>query len=205
MGSTAVNSIVGEALVPIEAANRLLRWLVQHLGGSSSGSSSSPGFKAEVASRIVGHSRAGGADAAATTWEPAEQGLARALELDDSLFVVEEQNLFVDEVREARRWVGVFESLAWDAGNETLARLDGWLRGGLAALGWLSEREDGPLGWASNPGVFALCTRIMRGSAALAKQHGSAALCEAVREARAVLRSRRARVSRLVTDAWEDK
>lgn len=196
VGSTAVNSIVGAALVPLEAANRLLRWLALHFGNS-------PGFRAEVASRMVGHhgTKALGTNA----WEPAEDGLAKALEFDDSLFAVEEQNLFVDEVRETGRWVGAFESLEWDGGDETLARLGRWIQGGIIQLGRLAEREDGPLGWASNPQVFAICTLVVCGSVAMAKQQGATPeLREAIASTREALRSHNTRVSRLLTAAWEE-
>ncbi|PNY24798.1 Uncharacterized protein TCAP_05260 [Tolypocladium capitatum] len=197
VGSTAVNGIIGEALVPLEAANCLLRWLAQHFGNSS-------GFKAEVAGRMVGHY--GIKTLGASSWEPAEDGLAKAMEVDDSLFAVEEQNLFIDEVREAKRWVGVFESLGWDGGDETLARLDSWIKGGIVQLGKLAEREDGPLGWASNPQVFAICTLLVRGSAAMAKQQGATpGLREAIARTKEALRSRNAGVSRLLTAAWEEE
>ncbi|KND95020.1 hypothetical protein TOPH_00464 [Tolypocladium ophioglossoides CBS 100239] len=164
VGATAVNGITGEALVPLEAANCLLRWLARHFGNSSS-------FKAEVASRMVGHY--GIKTLKTSAWEPAEHELAKAMEFDDSLFVVEERNLFIDEVREAKRWVDVFESLQWDGGDETLARLDSWIQGGIVQVGELVEREDGPLGWASNPQAFALCTLLVRGSVAMAKKQGA--------------------------------
>ncbi|KAM4054760.1 putative death-receptor fusion protein [Hirsutella rhossiliensis] len=199
VGSKAVTCIIGKALVPIEAANRLLHWLAQHFGGSA-------GFRAEVASRVVGHCEAKAADGAA--WAPAEDELAAALRFDDSLFVVEEQNLFVDEVRETTRWVHVLKSLWWEdaAGDEILGRLDGWIRAGIVRLGRLVEQEDGPLGWASSPQVFAICTRLVHGSVAMmAKDLASPELREATLRTREALRSHDSHVSRLLTQAWEDK
>ncbi|KAL3964384.1 hypothetical protein ACCO45_001388 [Purpureocillium lilacinum] len=176
MACASVAIILGESLVPMEAASRLLLWLAANLGDS-------PRFRAEVASRI----------------------LARALEFDDSLFVVEEQNLFVDEVRETDRWVGAFESLTWKGDEEPLMRLDGWLAGGVAELTRLFGEEDGPLGWASNPEVFAICTRVVRGSAALARGNASSPeLAQAVATAKEALQSHGTSVSRLLTAGWED-
>lgn len=198
VASRAVTCIVGKSLVPPEAASRLLHWLAQHFGSSA-------GFRAEVASRMAGHCRVRAADGA--EWTPAEDELAAALRFDDSLFVVEEQNLFVDEVRETERWAGVLEGLAWDAAadDETLGRLDGWIRGGVVRLGRLVEQEDGPLGWASDPHVFAICTRLVRGSLAMMAKHlASPALREATLRAREALRSHDAHVSRLLIEAWED-
>lgn len=195
MGCMAVKDITGEALVPIEAANRFLRWLAQHFGRSSD-------FASEVIGRVAGcyGIKASGSGA----WPAAGDELAHALESDDSLFAVEEQNLFVDEVRETVRWVGVFESLPWDAADASLARLDDWLTQGVLQLRRLAEREDGPLGWASNPDVFAVCTRLVRGSAAMEKQqHASASLREAIANTREALQRQNTGVSRLLTEAWE--
>lgn len=199
MGSQAVTRIIGRALVPVEAADGLLGWLAQHFGRDAR-------FRAEVANRVVGHC---GVEAAQRcTWVPAEDQLAAALRFDDSLFVVEDQNLFVDEVRETKRWVRVLEGLPWDddADDETLGRLDGWIRAGVDRLGWLVRQEDGPLGWASSPRVFAICTRLVRASVAImALGRASPALREATLRAREALRSHDARVSRLLTEAWEDE
>ena len=81
--------------------------------------------------------------------------------MDDSLFVVEEQNLFVDEVREAKRWISVYAAVEWDASEASLRDLDGWLCGGLARLQSLLNQDDGPLGWASDPQVFAICSLLI--------------------------------------------
>ena len=151
---------------------------------------------------MVGHQGIKARDT--NSWEPAEDELAKALEFDDSLFVVEEQNLFIDEVRETKRWVGVFESLQWNVGDETLARLDRWIRGGIIQLGKLMEREDGPLGWASNPQVFAICTRLVHGSVAMTKQQAATPeLREAIASTKGALKSHNTNVSRLLTEAWE--
>jgi len=197
MACASVAIIVGESLVPMEAASRLLLWLAANLGDS-------PRFRADVAGRIVGHCGIPARDNAAA-WQPAGDQLARALKFDDSLFVVEEQNLFVDEVRETDRWVGAFESLSWKGDEEPLAKLDGWLVGGVTELTRLFGEEDGPLGWASNPEVFAICTRVVRGSAALARGNASSPeLAQAVATAKEALQSHGTSVSRLLTAGWED-
>lgn len=162
LGSDAFKYIAGVSLVPIEAATRLLQWLAVTFGER-------PQFRAVVAHRIVGS-----AGATAPAWTPAAEQLTAALQFDDSLFAVEEQNLFVDEVRETKRWVSVFNSLSW-AGSDpahgaALASLDSWVRGGVGKLADVMQgQEDGPLGWASDAQVFAVATRIVNGYLVLAK------------------------------------
>lgn len=167
LGSAALKHVAGVSLVPVEAAGRLLQRLAATFG-------SLPQFRAAVAGRIVG------------AWSPAaERQLAAALRFDDSLFAVEEQNLFVDEVRETRRWVAVFDSLSWSAaaaGSDAaaaaaaavLASLESWVRGGIDKLTELAQGEqDGPLGWASDAHAFAIATRIVHGYLVLVRS-GSA-------------------------------
>ncbi|TWU76774.1 hypothetical protein ED733_004991 [Metarhizium rileyi] len=193
VAASAANFVIGAALVPIEAANRLLHFLATTFG-------TTPGFKAIVADRLVGHSGVQAANL--ENWEPAETELARALEFDDSLFAVEEHNLFIDEVRETRRWVEVFQGLEWDERDDILIKLVSWVKAGVAQVGKLVVLEDGPLGWASNQTVFAVCSRLIRCSVALTKKVDCLELKEAVAVAKEALRSSNTRVSKLLTEAW---
>ncbi|RYP32263.1 hypothetical protein DL767_005314 [Monosporascus sp. MG133] len=90
----------GRPMASIEAAARLLAWLRGRYGSDAE-------FRAHAAGRVIGHRVAygipggGGADA---PWTPAEQQLRVAMRFDGALFAVEEQNQYVDEVREACRW-----------------------------------------------------------------------------------------------------
>ncbi|KJK77668.1 hypothetical protein H634G_07407 [Metarhizium anisopliae BRIP 53293] len=195
VAALAANSVIGAALVPIEAANRLLQFLGTQFG-------TAPEFKAIIADRLVGYF--GVQATKLESWESAEVELARALEFDDSLFVVEENNLFIDEVRETKRWVEVFESLEWDEKDEHLDKLASWVQGGIAQVARLAELEDGPLGWASNPTAFAICTRIIRCSVALGRKLKHSKLEQGVALAKEALRSRSTRVSKLLTEAWID-
>ncbi len=92
---------------------------------------------------------------------PAESLLKKAMEFDDSLFVTEEQNLFIDELRETRRWCGVFETLQYSETEDSVKRLTDWVEGGLRYLIELTHRDDGVLGWTSDQHVFTLCVRIV--------------------------------------------
>lgn len=177
----------------LEAANRLLHFLVSQF-------SNSPALKSTIADRLVGYFgvRAVGRN----TWEPAEVELTRALEFDDSLFVVEEPNLFIDEVRETKRWVEVFEALEWNDTDEEVIKLLAWVRDGVSHMGKLVETEDGPLGWASNPTVFAVGIRLIRCSAALSNKVKCKELEQVVAMTKAALRSNHTRVSKLLTESW---
>ncbi|KAK4650207.1 hypothetical protein QC762_705330 [Podospora pseudocomata] len=96
---------------------------------------------------------------------PAETKLGKALDFDDALFAAEEQNLFVDEVREAREWrrglVGAIE--ANKNGERVLKEWKEWTVQGLKAVVKVmkEKREDGPLGWTSDQKVFAVVARVL--------------------------------------------
>lgn len=156
VGSAAVKSILDQTLVPIEAATRLLQWLGETFKDS-------PRLRNIVAARITGDKNFAALKV--------KDKLDQAMKFDDSLFVVEEQNLFIDEVRETQRWVAVFESLEWDVEDETLLSLTKWMDEGLQQMESLTQLEDGPLGYASKPDVFAILSRIIQGSAALMRHH----------------------------------
>lgn len=194
-GSTAAKSILGQNLVPLEASSRLLQWLIRHF-------STSADLKAIAARRVAGYRHD-------QPWSSPGAQLAAALRSDDSLFAVEEQNLFNDEVREANRWAAVFQNLKWDEGKSEdgaiLRKLDEWLLDGLAQMQQLLEHEDGPLGWASNPSVFAICTSIVRGSVVLSETHGSPELRQAIAQFKGLLKlPNHHHVSKLLMEALEE-
>ncbi|KEY69396.1 hypothetical protein S7711_05710 [Stachybotrys chartarum IBT 7711] len=148
MASSATKSILGQSITPIEASQRLQSWLV-------AGFPQSMEFKQIIANRLVGVS-----STSSQEWQSAGDQLDKALEFDDSLFVVEENNLFIDEVRETKRWVAVFESVPWTAQDPRVVELNKWVVSGLDKIQALTQHKDGPLGWASNPQVFAISSRI---------------------------------------------
>ncbi|UKZ80740.1 hypothetical protein TrVFT333_008504 [Trichoderma virens FT-333] len=198
-GSAAARSIFGQNLAPLEASGRLLQWLAQHFNSSAE-------FKAAVASRITGCRATVAVD---QSWGSPGAQLDAALRSDDSLFAVEEQNLFIDEVREANRWAFVFQSLEWDEkapeDSRILGKLDEWICDGLAQMQLLIKQEDGPLGWASNPHVFAIGTSILRGAVTLKRNHGSLKLRKAVDDIKDLLRlPDHDRVSKLLMEPLEE-
>ena len=118
---------------------------------------------------------------------PAKHALRKALGRDDALFAEEKQNLFIDEVREARQWTAAFENVALERARccqtdsmgkplnkdnrQDLAQsaLAAWTVKGLKYMRKLMEVEDAPLGYVSNPAIFAACMRIILASNAIIK------------------------------------
>lgn len=163
VASHASQPVLGQLLVPLQAATRLTEWLATTFADDEV-------FRSAVLARLAGDERT--KSSYDVERAPANLQLAEALKFDDALFAVEEQNLFVDELRESERWVAVYNTLSWT--QETIQTdheaLIEWMEGGLLEIQRLiTEEEDGPLGWASRPDVFAICSRILLGSVAMAK------------------------------------
>ncbi|KAI1281256.1 putative death-receptor fusion protein-domain-containing protein [Xylaria sp. FL0933] len=179
----ATSPILGLALVPFEAGARLLRWLASHFGHE-------PDFLMHVAGRMVGHNFGSASfterrapegdsnDASRVRWVPARTQLTEAMRFDDSLFVIEEHNQYIDEVREAKRWTDMFLSSgsygAKDSRSDASKALAEWTLASLRTLIEIAQSEsvtdgDGPLGWTSKPQVFAICARILLCASALLK------------------------------------
>ncbi|KAF9769372.1 hypothetical protein IL306_013219 [Fusarium sp. DS 682] len=188
VGSAAVKSILGQALVPIEAANRLLLWLAEHYADNST-------FRQIIVRRIMGDSRY---PTPGSNVVSVEDQLQEAMKFDDSLFVIEEQNLFVDEVRETQRWVSLYKSLAWESNDPSLNSLIKWTRAGLDAMQHLASQEDGPLGYSSKPEVFAILSRVAHASSALARHHPDFDLRERINKSSAVLQDSQGHMSGLL-------
>ncbi|KAI0537350.1 putative death-receptor fusion protein-domain-containing protein [Xylaria digitata] len=179
----AASSILGLALVPVEAGARLLHWLTRHFEHEAT-------FLTHVVGRMVGHNfgstsfvathgtEGGLLEANRLGWIPAKTQLTDAMRFDDSLFVIEEHNQYIDEVREAERWTEVFLSMnsarAKDSGSDANKVIAEWTLVSLRTLTEIVQPEstaggDGPLGWTSKPQVFAICARILLCASALRK------------------------------------
>ncbi|TRX91324.1 hypothetical protein FHL15_007746 [Xylaria flabelliformis] len=164
----AAGPILGLSLVPVEANARLLSWFTAYFKHDYD-------FIMHVAGRMIGHNfgsncfESGPAEIDGSDWVPAKAQLTEAMRFDDSLFVIEEHNQYIDEVREAKRWTDVFTALDFrtgDARGYAVRALAEWTLAGLRALTEITQSEaavagDGPLGWTSKPQVFAICARIL--------------------------------------------
>jgi hypothetical protein len=178
--SEAAIPILSLALVPVEAAARLSRWLAAQFGHNA-------GFQVHVAGRMIGHEFGYASHSTREEpvsslrelgWVSAKAELEEAMRFDDSLFVVEEHNQYIDEVREAKRWTDAFFSTATAKTNGDMPDVTNfiaeWTLEGLRTLTELMQPEsltacDGPLGWTSKPQVFAICARIVICASALVR------------------------------------
>ncbi|KAI0389979.1 hypothetical protein F5Y17DRAFT_446624 [Xylariaceae sp. FL0594] len=178
--SEAVVPILGQALVPVEAGARLSGWLAKQFGPDA-------GFQIHVAGRMVGHEFGSSShptrqelasSLSELGWVPAEAQLEEAMRFDDSLFVVEEHNQYIDEVLEARRWTDLFLSIVKEEPTGGIADvatfIAEWTFEGLRTMTGMTQSNslaacDGPLGWTSKPQVFAICARILMCASAIVR------------------------------------
>ena len=86
-----------------------------------------------------------------------------ASELDSALFLVEKQNLFIDDSREAFVWSKVLKNLGNKAITaERSGQLATWTLEGLNVLKeTAASRDDGPLGWTSKPEMFRFGSQVI--------------------------------------------
>lgn len=164
VAAEAAGAVLGTPLIPGEAARRLPLWMAGRFSKSTSASS----LVRQAADRMEGQTNS----TEVASWLSAETLLANALEFDDALFLVEEHNLYIDEVREAERWAAVV------AGSDGVDGLVERLANGLEALVARvssAEGDDGPLGWTAAPGVFAVCARLVIGARAVLASRGEGA------------------------------
>ncbi|KAL0767562.1 hypothetical protein CaCOL14_009800 [Colletotrichum acutatum] len=186
LASLSAKHILSQPLAPLDAASSLLSYIATTYRDS-------PALHSLLASRLTGQISSDSTDAnmqitAAAQWSTAESQLSAALRFDDSLFAIEEQNLFIDEVRESKRWAAVFRdvfapssatSTSFASSTSAAAAhkaLTTWTSAGLDALLALTSlpayADDGPLGWTSDPDVYAVCARVLLAAAALTKVNG---------------------------------
>ena len=88
---------------------------------------------------------------------------------DTALFVEEKQNLYIDEVEEARVWANFLCDVN-SAGKAHVLEttLTRWTTDGLGILlQTIDHEKDGPIGWGSNPEVFTLGMRVIFGAKVL--------------------------------------
>jgi hypothetical protein len=144
---------LGVDLVPLVASQKIAGYLVENYRSSIE-------LCKDAIERMTGSQILLGSD----FLRPAStESLNVAVKEDTALFVVEKQNLFIDEVREAILWSQVLKKLSTRAITENLASaVTEWVVHGLASLTQKMEQEyDGALGWCSKPDVFIIFMRIL--------------------------------------------
>jgi hypothetical protein len=170
VAASAAAGILGTYFVPPVAADRLVTWMHTNYGADTE-------FQQHVIYRVTGQHPPLDTPAKFTLI-PAEDQILKAMEFDDALFATEEQNLFIDEVREAERWRKAF------CGTKGVGLVK-WTQGGLACLIRLAKKDDGPLGWATDQHAFAACARVVLCAVAIStleKGEGAAVVKELLAE-----------------------
>lgn len=152
--------------VPEASAVAFSHWLLNHY-------SNSPIFRAEVFRRITNGNDVDGFTGDDVVEVPdTPNDLLLAIVPDDALFAEEEQNLYIDELRQAHLWTGVFKLAEGNDWDEMGIQLMLWATISMRAILEI-DANDGPLGWMSKPEVFAICARIVIASKMLAGRYGS--------------------------------
>lgn len=168
LGAQTVSQLLRRSLVPLAARAELVNYIKRVHGNKSM-------FAWSAVYRMTGNSLHP-SQAELPPLEPAGVQFARALKDNDSLFVEEEQNLFVDEVREMVLWSTAFAEIdvCSNPGFDTDATwkrpyvaLGTWVTEGISAMTNLLHKDDGPLGWTSRPSVFAVCMSVLLSAKAI--------------------------------------
>lgn len=171
-----------QLLLPLEAADRLLARI-------------SASFAHDAALRTLVVSRMAGSTSSNACPVPAREQFARSLQYDDALFAVEEQNLYIDEARESRRWAAAFAALPPAEIRQDAGVLARWAVDGLdAILAHAAQHDDGPMGWTTQADVYAVCARIVLCAAAVAQSPGLATevdVAQKLEELRSVAQDKR--------------
>ena len=106
-------------------------------------------------------------------FKPVRELLEEAMTPDTALFVQEKQNLYIDEVQEARDWSQMLIDLKpthlrsirlhpWRKMQYLNDRFSDWTVDGLSVLAQTAENEiDGSLGWTSKPEVFKIGMQVI--------------------------------------------
>ncbi|KLJ08624.1 hypothetical protein EMPG_15944 [Blastomyces silverae] len=150
------------ALLPLAASSKLTDILAKTFADSTT-------LCAEAMGRFLGlpTNLSGTKFNETKTITPVSRLLAEFQTESTVLFQEEKQNLFVEDVREVEIWAKVLSRLVARRANTSFAlRLYSWVTDGLSTL--INEtREaggDGMLGWISDPDVFTLGVRVIRGA-----------------------------------------
>ncbi|KAG0647573.1 tRNA (cytidine(32)-2 -O)-methyltransferase non-catalytic subunit TRM732 [Hyphodiscus hymeniophilus] len=176
MSAQTVSALLQKSLIPLAARLELAEYV-------SKIHARAPSFAWNMVYRMTG-SKLETVDNIGFRLKPIGGQLQKAMREDDSLFVEEEQNLFVDEVREAKLWSKIFKDTALNTHNGERVDFDventwsqphtalaTWVIDGLLTGCSLLNKDDGPLGWTSKPAVFSLLTRLLLCANATIQRH----------------------------------
>ncbi|KAA8564146.1 hypothetical protein EYC84_012123 [Monilinia fructicola] len=151
LGAEIVSSIVGKSLIPLAACEEFAEWLRLKYPQDQM-------FGWNIICRITGSEEFIFHGSYAGLSSPEDQ-ISSAMKQDDALFVEEEQNLFIDEVREVKLWSNIlsreFKLMEDNESGEEYwqqySHLSNWILKAIRKLNILMEKIDGPFGWTSKP------------------------------------------------------
>ncbi|KAH8801530.1 HEAT repeat protein-like protein [Xylogone sp. PMI_703] len=170
LSAATVSSILRTPLAALVARKKLAEWMCDHYRGETL-------FAWEAVYRMTGTEGpvVGVQNPQLLSFQTQ---LQIAMKDDNSLFVEEEQNLFIDEIRETCLWAQVFDhsSHLWD---RQITALITWIKDGLLTLLSLDGLNDGPLGYTSRPSVFATIFRLLTCANAVMEHLENSAATEA--------------------------
>ena len=151
LSSFSPGALVVGPLVAHEACRELRKFLTLHYHESRK-------VLAQAMKRLIGF---GGN--LCLSWRKLDRDLLDTLEGETILFVVEKQNLYIDEVVQVEAWAGVLKSLSFQALHPlTVRKLFQWCSEGLdTMLETTHKQRDGPLGWTSKSEVFIAGMRLI--------------------------------------------
>ncbi|KAM7191443.1 thyroid adenoma-associated protein [Rhypophila sp. PSN 637] len=188
VASSAASALTGRYMVAPEAAGNLVTFLndkfSHHDDNNNNKAQQEEEFARYVLCRVVGQpghllslTPLSKTAKKIEKLTPAKSILQKALDFDDALFAAEEQNLFIDEVRETMRWRDRAFSSALATTTASEASRNGlveWTQQGLEYILSLAaeKEEDGPLGWTSDQHVFAVCARVILCAGAIVSSFG---------------------------------
>lgn len=168
-GAAIVSQMHKQDLNPLAAAQLFASWLYTTFP-------TSPLLSSSIARRLTANDNTLPPSTRNVKFLSVASQLDEALKNDDALFAVEEQNLFIDEVREMTRWCQVLRTVEGPAWNETFNLLVEWAIEGIKEIARVAENEDGPMGWISKPQVFAICMSAVLVSKTLLERADQAAV-----------------------------
>jgi hypothetical protein len=174
IAANTVSCILKTALAPPAASERFVFWLSERCN-------SLPLFIWHILYRITGSpSIARYQNLQQTSLVPAREQFTLALVDDAALFAEEEDNLYIDEVRDISLWsklVQVIPPKAFiqkeviqDGANKKLRKYPNlsimlefaiWVVDAIGVL-TAARSPDGPLGWTSKPGTYEIVIRVLR-------------------------------------------
>lgn len=137
-------------VVPYVAARMLCTYMIDHFSGSQALFSTALG-------KVLGQKTDG------TALRSVDNILKDTLQVDNSLFGEEKQNLYIDETREAELWSRVLKQCSLPPiSQQVLDKFSSWVLDGIDCLTLRARKEAvGPLGWATKPDVLTLGIRVI--------------------------------------------